>query len=151
MGKKEGHKIKTHPPIKNHQQVTRDAEKLNNMLIENFVGMQRAVTNLSIKFESLSEQISKLLNLFEISAKSFSEKLALGSPEIEKDKEFLNKLDKLLEQNKLIAKGITLMEEKVREKVYGSPQQAQQRPMPRPMGLPTNQGNYMPSITREEE
>lgn len=100
--------------------VTRDAEKLNELLVENFVNMQRAVTNLSIKFESLSEQISKLLNLFEISARSFSEKLSSSIPEVEKDREFLDKLNKLLEQNKIIAKGITMMEEKVRERINPS-------------------------------
>jgi len=96
--------------------VTRDAEKLNQILIENFVSLQKAMTNLAIRFETMSEQISKLLNLFEISAKSFSERTGNVGPESEKDLEFLSKLDKLLEQNKVIAKGITLMEEKVRER-----------------------------------
>ena len=45
--------------------------KLNHILIENFVNLQKATTNLAVKFETLSDQISKLLQLFEISAKSF--------------------------------------------------------------------------------
>lgn len=120
--------------------VSGDAEKLNHMLVENFVNLQKAVTNISIKFESLSEQISKLLNLFEISAKSFSEKLAIGTPELEKDKEFLNKLDRLLDQNKVIAKGITLMEEKVR---------ARMSPEPKPFQRFSPQG-YLPSSPVKE-
>ncbi len=74
-------------------------------------------TNLAEKFESLSNQISSLLALFEITAKSFVRQPEMQSNE--KDKEFLDKIDKLLEQNKTIAKGMTLMEQKMREKLYG--------------------------------
>ncbi|NMB66704.1 hypothetical protein GYA25_01435, partial [Candidatus Woesearchaeota archaeon] len=44
-------------------------EGINNKLIENFVSLQRVMTNLAVKLEDLSSQISKLLELFEISAK----------------------------------------------------------------------------------
>jgi len=101
--------------------VSREAVKLNTILVENFTNLQKAVTNLAVKFESLNEQISKLLQLFEISAKSFAEKLSTSTPDIEKDKEFLDKLNKLLEQNKVIARGLTLMEERVRERLQGRP------------------------------
>ncbi len=95
-------------------------KEIEKMLIENFVNLQKVLTNLAVKFESLSDQISKLLQLFEISAKSFVEKHSPESGEKEKDREFLEKLDKLLDQNKTIAKGLTLMEEKLRERIYGS-------------------------------
>lgn len=126
-----------------------DAEKLNSILIDNFVNLQKAMTNLAVKFEDLSSQISKLLQLFEISARSFSEKLALNAPELEKDREFLEKLDKLLEQNKLIAKGITLMEEKVRERTYAKPPYPQQL-APRFQQQPSNYG-FQQSIKKQEE
>ena len=106
-------------------------ERTNTILIENFVNLQKAMTNLAVKFDSLSDNISKLLQLFEISAKSFADKLATGVPEIEKDKDFLDKLNRLLDQNKTIAKGLTLMEEKLRERLYGQaprPQQPMQMP-----------------------
>ncbi len=99
---------------------TSKKENIQNILIENFVNLQKVLTNLAVKFESLSDQISKLLQLFEISAKSFVEKQSPELGEKEKDKEFLEKLDKLLDQNKTIAKGLTLMEEKLRERIYGS-------------------------------
>lgn len=122
--------------------VDRSAEKLNEILVENFVNLQKAITNLTVRFEDMSSQISKLLQLFEISARSFSEKLSTVVPEIEKDREFLDKLNKLLEQNKVIAKGITLMEEKIRERVSNKVNLAQpQQQAPhafRPQG-------YMPS------
>jgi hypothetical protein len=85
-------------------------------LIENFVSLQKVLTNLTIKFDALSDNISKLLQLFEISAKTFIRKNEEGVPE---DKEILNKLNTLLEQNKTVAKGLTLVEEKIRHKMYG--------------------------------
>jgi hypothetical protein len=90
--------------------------------------LQKVLTNLSIKFEDLSNNMSKLLQLFEISAKSFAEKYTGKEAEkkIKKDveeqrnadKEYLQKLDSLLDQNKTIAKGLTLMEGKLRERNY---------------------------------
>ena len=100
--------------------------EIEQTLINNFTNLQKVLTNLSFKFEELSDNISKLLQLFEISAKSFAEKYT--SKEIEEhsekqtkerkelDKEYLKKLDSLLDQNKVIAKGITLMEEKIKHR-----------------------------------
>ena len=124
----------------------------NKILIENFVNLQKAITNLSVKFESLSDQTSKLLQLFEISAKSFAEKLAEGKPlDIEKDKEFLDKLNKLLDQNKTIAKGLTLMEENIRERVYGgTPRHTPRERRFHPQPSPQRQG-YTPSTFESGE
>jgi len=91
-------------------------EEIEKALIENFINMQKVLTNLSVKFEDLSNNISKLLQLFEISAKTFNEKYSGDLTQSDVDKEFLRKLDSLLEQNKVIAKGIMLMEERIREK-----------------------------------
>lgn len=122
--------------------VNRDAEKLNNILVENFVGLQKAMTNMATKFDNMADQISKLLQLFEISARSFAEKLNTTVPELEKDKEFLDKLNKLLDQNKTIAKGLSLMEEKLRERLYGN------RPQPVRQFAPP--GGYRPSSMNPE-
>jgi hypothetical protein len=86
-------------------------------LIENFVNMQKVLTNLSIKFDVLSDNITRLLQLFEISAKSFIKKNEENGFTKE-DKALVEKLDILLDQNKTIAKGLTLVEEKIRHKVY---------------------------------
>ena len=48
--------------------------EIDQALIDNFINLQRVLTNLTIKFDELSSNISKLLNLFEISAKNFAEK-----------------------------------------------------------------------------
>ena len=48
--------------------------ELEEQLIENFVKLQKVQTNLTLKFDELSENISKLLEIFELTAKSFLEK-----------------------------------------------------------------------------
>ena len=97
------------------------AKKNNNVeeiLVENFVSLQRVMTNLSVKFDNLSTQISKLLELFEISAKTLAEKTydskdnENGGEIVEKSDNLLEqKLDNLIEQNKVIARGLTLLHE----------------------------------------
>ncbi|MEK6831067.1 MAG: hypothetical protein AABX77_03490 [Nanoarchaeota archaeon] len=96
---------------------------INQALLDNFINLQRVLTNLAIKFEDLSNNISKLLQLFEISAKSLADKPVKSS---EIDHEFLKKLDSLLEQNKVISKGIMLMEDRVRGRMNQSPPPVQQ-------------------------
>ena len=88
-----------------------------NQVLQNLIQLQKVNVNMAEKFESLTEQISGLLALFEMSARTFAKSPAIQMAE--KDKEFLNKIDRLLDQNKTIAKGLTLMEAKMREKLYG--------------------------------
>ncbi len=88
--------------------------ELEEALVENFVKLQRVMANMSFKFDNLSDQISKLLQLFEISAKSFVKKQEEGGSG---DKDLLKKVDSLLNQNKTIATGLTLIEEKLKHKI----------------------------------
>lgn len=107
--------------------------KLEENLINNLIELQKIHVSLINKFDRLSGQLSELLMLFELSAKSFAQQ---HSPQIaEKDKAFLDKIDRLLEQNKVIAKGLTLMEEKMRERLY-----SQQPQMQVPPQIPQNYG-----------
>ena len=86
-------------------------KKVEQILIENFVSLQKVMTNLAIKFDTLSGEISKLLELFEISAKTLAEKgYPYGGENV--DKRVVEKLENVLEQNKIIAKGIALLHEK---------------------------------------
>ncbi len=102
----------------NKKETNMKSPSLEEKLIENLVILQKVHTDLAEKFNKLSEQIASLLNLFEMSARSFAQNPAnLAS---EKDREFLEKIDRLLEQNKTIAKGLTLMEEKIRERTYSN-------------------------------
>ncbi|MDP4039177.1 MAG: hypothetical protein Q8P57_01180 [Candidatus Pacearchaeota archaeon] len=108
---------------------TKPKEKLEDKIIQNLVALQKVHINLAEKFNSLSEQISNLLALFEASAKSFAKQPQIQATE--KDKEFLEKIDKLLEQNKTIAKGLSLIEEKTRERLYGQGPLNRMQPTPR--------------------
>lgn len=87
------------------------AGKIDKAIIENFVSLQKVMTNLSVKFNDLSDKISKLLDVFEISAKSLAEKDFKDFVKVN-DEEILEKLDNLLEQNKVIAKGLIMIHEK---------------------------------------
>jgi len=106
------------------------------ILIENFVSLQKVMTNLSIKFDNLTKQISKLLELFEISAKALAKK-DFDLEKTGKDKKIIEKIDNLLDQNKIIARGLTLIHEKTPEQKINyppiqAPQQIQQPPAPKP-------------------
>jgi hypothetical protein len=102
--------------------------KIEHKLLENMVALQKVQTDLTEKFDTLGKELSKMLSLFELAARNFAKNAPLG--EYEKDKEFLEKMDKLLDQNKLLAKGLTMMEDHLRERMYG------QSPNP-----PASQGN----------
>lgn len=106
--------VKEHAPKKIRAKETDPSKKRmtakerEELLIENFVGLQHAMTNMSIKFGSLSDNISMLLQVFEEAAKN---SLSGGKTD---NKDMLNKIDSLLNQNKTIAKGLVLMESKLR-------------------------------------
>ena len=109
--------IKEHTPrtlAKKPAKKRMTASEREKLLIENFVGLQHAMTNMSIKFGSLADNLEQLLKIFEEAAKNFA------SGEKGDDKDMLNKIDSLLNQNKTIAKGLVLMEEKLRGRAYES-------------------------------
>ena len=109
-------------PLKKHS--------IEKSLAENLISLQKVHIGLAEKFDKLANEISQLLALFEITARTFTKNLPMA--EHEKDKEFLEKIDKLLEQNKILAKGLTLMEERLRERTYNTstPSQMQQEQKP---------------------
>jgi len=85
---------------------------IEKTLVENFVALQKVMTNLALSFDNLSSRITKLLDLFEASAKTLSEK-DFETPKT--DKEINDKIDKLLEHNKVFAKGLSLLHERGEE------------------------------------
>ena len=86
-------------------------ENLENLLIENFVSLQKVMADLSEKFDRLSKEISSLLKLFEVSARTLAQKEVVPKQNKEDNKELIDKLNTLLEQNKIIAKGLALLHE----------------------------------------
>lgn len=85
--------------------------EIERKIVENLVSLQKIHTNLAEKFDKLSDQINSLLNLFEVAAKTFTKQPAFEAGD--RDREFAEKIDMLLEQNRVLAKGITMMEEKI--------------------------------------
>ena len=118
------------------------------VLIENFIALQKVITNLSIKFDKLTNQISSLLELFEVSAKTLAEKdfnVKKDNKDNKDNKEVVEKIDNLLEQNRTIAKGVALIhEENPGNKPALLPQRIMQRPIPKPI---ENTGGYQKSIS----
>lgn len=100
-------------------------DRLEEKILQNLVELQKVHTNLAEKFDKLSVQIANLLSLFEMTARNFAH--SPGIKATEKDKEFLDKVDRLLEQNKTIAKGLVLVEQSMRERIYGGRQKEEVR------------------------
>ena len=92
-------------------------ETLEDQTLQSLIELQKVHVNLAEKFDKLAQQIQNLLALFELAARNFAKQPHMQSTE--RDKEFLDKIDRLLDQNKVLAKGLTLMEEKMRERLYG--------------------------------
>jgi len=93
------------------------ASELEQTLIKNLVELQKVHTDLAERFDRLTREISQILALFEVTARNFAKNVPMG--EYEKDKDFLDKIDRLLDQNKTLARGLMLMEERLRERMYG--------------------------------
>jgi len=132
--------IKKKPTVKTQKVVIQQIPdtKVDRVLIENFVSLQRVLTNLSVKLDNVANQMSKLLDLFEISAKALAEK----DFDVEKNnKEILERLDTVLDQNKTLARGITLMHERIPR---------EQPPMRAPMPPPQPQRPPKPSPVQRE-
>jgi len=90
---------------------TVSGNNVEKILVENFVSLQNVMTNLSINFNELSNKISKLLELFEVSAQAMAKKEINFTKPMDEEK-IMSKLDGLAEQNKVIARGLTLIHEK---------------------------------------
>jgi len=71
------------------------------------------MVNLSVKFDDLSNKLSKLLDLFEISAKALAEKDLTIEKTARDDDRIIKEIGNLSGQNKVIARGLTLMHDRL--------------------------------------
>ena len=97
------------------------ASDFEKVLVSNFVSLQKVMTDLSVKFDNLTKQLSKLLELFEMSAKTLAEK-ELDLKQVG-NKKVIEKIDNLLEQNKIIARGLTLIHSRIEGEEPEMPEQ----------------------------
>jgi len=79
---------------------------MEKVMLENFVEIQKVMVDLSVKLGNLTSKISTLLDLFENTARNMSKKDFEGD-----NQEITKKIDSILEQNKTIAKGVSMMYE----------------------------------------
>lgn len=129
---------KTSNPVKKLQ-----TEKV---LIENFIALQKVNTNLAIKFDKLSNQISSLLELFEVSAKTLAEKDLELKKENRDNKQIVEKIDNLIEQNRTIARGVALVHEGNYEQKSMMPPRRSLPSTPQTKSI----GQYQKSISRQD-
>lgn len=111
---------------KKPRQHVEKTSKLDKTLIENFVALQKVLTNLSIKLDNLANQTSRLLDIFEKSAEALSNREF--NSEVQETGKILEGLRNLSEQNKVIARGLTSMHEQ--KPVERAPAQEYQETMP---------------------
>lgn len=138
---------------KKETELPKSEVKMEKILIENFVSLQKVMVNLSSKFENLSNQISKLLDLFEISAKALAEKDFNLEKTTHDTSEITKKMDDVLDQNKIIARGLTLMHEKMDTEPHYSPppKMAPQMPPKQPGFFPRPKPLPKPTMPHEDK
>ena len=118
----------------------------DKILSENLIALQKIMANLALSMDNLSKRISKLLDLFEISAKTLAEKDYEIGKDVKMEKELNQKLDALIEHNKIFARGLTLLHEKSAigtEEHRSLPQTGQLPQMPKRI----ESDNYQKSIS----
>ncbi len=119
--------------------------KLEEKMIENMNSLQKVQIQVAEKFDGLTKELSKLLGLFETTAQIFAQDPM--HQVTEKDTEFLEKVNQVLDQNKTIARGLTLMEDKLRNREYPElPRYTTPvREVHAPQTMPQNTPAHMPS------
>ncbi|MGB9707961.1 MAG: hypothetical protein ACPLXC_01370 [Candidatus Pacearchaeota archaeon] len=88
-----------------------------DLIMENMIALQKILTSLASELKTLNKKVSDLFELFEETSASFREG-AIAGEGIPTD--ISEKIDKLVEQNKTLAKGLLLLEKAVREREAGA-------------------------------
>jgi len=128
MEKKRKTEESTIIPEEKQEKIGRE-EKLD-LLIKNTISLQKVITDLASDVNSLNADIKKMLTLFEEANKAFKEG-KVQMPTMTGD--LPEKINQLIEHNKIIAKGIVLLEDFLKEKINaqtGSVEQFQPKPLP---------------------
>ena len=152
--KKVSKKKKTTKKVVNKPRISSQSVeiKMQPILVDNFVALQKVMVNLADKLGNVSTKIEKLLDLFEISAKTLAKKdFKLTG---EKNPEVLEKLGELSEQNKIIARGLTLIHETAPTPIpIPTPKSIPgpiPTPQPVPIPTPTPESIKTPALKTEE-
>lgn len=110
--KKKSAKKKSTSKKSSQSKKQKENEEIQEQLIQNFVSLQNIMANMSSKFDDLTNKISKMLELFEASAESLSKNEIKMPKQVDEDK-IMKRLEELADQNKTIARGVTLTHERL--------------------------------------
>lgn len=86
---------------------TKNNDEISNLILENTVSLQRNLVDTSEELKNLNIKLTRLLDIFDKASRTFEDSLEKGTEtdvvELEK------KIDALVEQNRVIAKGLLLL------------------------------------------
>ena len=131
-------------------------ESIERALFDNFISLQNVLADLVVKLDGLTTKVSDMFDLFESSAKSLAEKDFSSEKEGKDNEKIIEKLEGLSEQNKIIAKGLTLIHENSPREQETAPEHSFEEPRePAGMGYdrvapqrpPLGQERYQKSIS----
>ena len=129
MDKKRKIEESTIIPEEKQEKIGRE-EKLD-LLIKNTISLQKVIMDLASDVNSLNADIKKMLTLFEEANKAFKEGKFQAPAAITGD--LPEKINQLIEHNKIIAKGIVLLEDFLKEKISAQTESAEKfQPKPLP-------------------
>lgn len=98
--------------IKKEENKKKSKDELQQILLENSISLQKVLTNLTLSLDNLSKQTERLLNLFEQSTRTIAEKDFEAEA---MNKRISDKLDMLMNQNRTLAQGVSLVHERIQE------------------------------------
>jgi len=84
-----------------------------DIVIENNIALQKIVIDLASEMKKISREVSEMLDMFKEATKSISSEKTESEIKKSDMDELKNKIEELVEQNKIIAKGILLLESSV--------------------------------------
>lgn len=107
------------------RKISQNGGEISNLILENTVALQRNLVETTEELKNLNIKLTRLLEIFEKANRTFEDSLEKGTEtdvvELEK------KIDALVEQNRIIAKGLLLLEKSTRSTMSSSQSQSQQR------------------------
>ena len=126
---------------------SKSSSNTDKVLSENLVALQKIMANLALNIDGLSKRITKLLDLFEVSAKTLAEKDFGIEKSAGFEKELNLKMDTLIEHNKIFAKGLTLLHEKQGFESHAEPRALPQQGISQQPQRRAEPDNYQKSIS----
>lgn len=91
---------------------TKKGSEISNLILENTVSLQRNLVETTEELKNLNIKLTRILDIFDKASRTFQDSLEKGTEtgvvELEK------KIDALIEQNRIIAKGLLLLGQSTR-------------------------------------